>query len=81
VDFWRGGGEEARLYKEGHVTGKEPVAIPSLFFYEIANVLATKTSLSPKDAGEAFSLIWNFDLEIFSIGLDEFLDGITLSQQ
>lgn len=74
-------GKEARLYKEGHVTGKEPVAVPGLFFYEIANVLATKTSLSAKDAAEAFSLIWNFDLEVFSLGLDEFLEGIILSRQ
>jgi len=75
------GGEEARLYKEGHITGKEPVAVPGLFFYEIANVLATKTRLNTKNAAEAFSLIWNFDLEVFSIGLDEFLEGIILSQQ
>jgi predicted nucleic acid-binding protein len=75
------GGKEARLYKEGHVTGKEPVAVPSLFFYEIANVLATKTSLSTKDAAEAFSLIWNFDVEVFSLGFDEFLEGMILSRQ
>jgi predicted nucleic acid-binding protein len=75
------GGEKARLYKEGHVTGKEPVAVHSLFFYEIANVLATKTRLSSKDTAEAFSLIWNFDLEVFSLGLDEFLEGIILSRQ
>jgi predicted nucleic acid-binding protein len=75
------GGEKGRLYKEGHVTGKEPVAVHSLFFYEIANVLATKTRLSSKDTAEAFSLIWNFDLEVFSLGLDEFLEGIILSRQ
>ena len=57
------GEERARLYKEGHVNGKETVAVHSLFFYEIANVLATKTKLSTKDAVDAFSLIWNFDLE------------------
>jgi len=74
-------GEKARLYKEGHVSGKEAVAVHSLFFYEIANVLATKTRLSTKDAAEAFSLIWNFDLEVFSLGLDEFLEGIVLSRQ
>ncbi len=34
-----------------------------------------------QDAAEAFSLIWNFDLEVFSLGLDEFLEGITLSRQ
>jgi len=75
------GGDKARLYKEGHVTGKEPVAVHSLFFYEIANVLATKTRLSTKDAAGAFSLIWNFDLEVFRLGLDEFLEGLTLSRQ
>ena len=75
------GGEKAKLYKEGHVTGEETVAVHSLFFYEIANVLATKTKLSTKDLAEAFSLIWNFDLEVFSFGLDEFLEGITLSRQ
>jgi len=75
------GGEKARLYKEGHVTGRETVAVHSLFFYEIANVLATKTRLSTKDAAEAFSLIWNFDLEVFRLGLDEFLEGIVLSRR
>ena len=75
------GGEKAKLYKEGHVTGKETVAVHSLFFYEIANVLATKTRLSIKDAAEAFSLIWNFDLEVFSLGVDGFLEGMVLSRQ
>jgi predicted nucleic acid-binding protein len=75
------GGEKARLHKEGHMTGEETVAVHSLFFYEIANVLATKTRLSTKDAAEAFSLVWNFDLEVFSFGLDEFLEGIILSRQ
>ncbi|MBM4308940.1 MAG: type II toxin-antitoxin system VapC family toxin [Deltaproteobacteria bacterium] len=75
------GGEKAGLYKEGHVTGKEPIAVHSLFFYEIANVLATKTRLSSKDAAEAFSLIWTFDLEVFGLGLDEYLEGIALSRQ
>ena len=75
------GGEKAKVYREGHVTGEETVAVHSLFFYEIANVLVTKTGLSTKDASEAFSLMWNFDLEVFGLGLDEFLEGITLSRQ
>ena len=73
--------EKAKYYKEGHVTGEETVAVHSLFFYEIANVLVTKTRLSTKDAADAFSLIWNFDLEVFSLGLDEFLEGISLSRK
>lgn len=74
-------GEEAGVHKEVHVTGEEAVAVHSLFFYEIANVLVTKTKLSAKDAAEAFSLIWNFEPEVFSLGLDEFLEGIILSRQ
>ena len=43
--------------------------------------MATKTRLSIKDAAEAFSLIWNFDLEVFSLGVDGFLEGMVLSRQ
>jgi predicted nucleic acid-binding protein len=75
------GGEKARRYREGHVTGEETVAVHSLFFYEIANVLATKTRLNTKDAAEALSLMWDFDLEVFSLGPDEFLEGMILARQ
>ncbi len=82
---WIFGGEEdeekAKHYQKGHIAEEEVVAVPNLLFYEIANVLAIKTRLSAKDAAEAFSLIWNFDLEVFSFGLDEFLEGITLSRK
>ena len=30
---------------------------------------------------EAFSLLWSFDLEVFTLGLGEFLSGITLSER
>lgn len=75
------GEDKARLYRDRHISGEEKVAVHDLFFYEIANVLATKTALSTKDAVEAFSLIWNFDLEVFSFARKEFLLGITLSRQ
>ncbi len=66
--------EKANRYKEAHVKGEETVAVPGLFFYEVANVLATKTRLSAKDAADAFFLMWNFDLEVFGLGSDEFLE-------
>lgn len=77
----KAGEEKARHYRERHVSGEEIVAVHDLFFYEIANVLATKTKLSTKDLAKIFSLIWNFDLEIFIFGLDDFLTGISLSRQ
>lgn len=75
------GGERARYYKERHISEEEIIAVPELFFYEIANVLATNTRLSVEDVTGAFSLIWNFDLEVFNFGLEEFLSAIALSRQ
>lgn len=74
-------GDRARYYRDRHISGDEVVAIPDLFFYEIANVLATKTRLTIEGVAEAFSLFWNFDFEVFSLGVEEFLNGITLSKR
>ncbi len=74
-------GESARYFKEKHISEVEIIAVPELFFYEIANVLATNTRLSIGDVTEAFSLICNFDLEVFSFDLDEFLSAMALSRQ
>jgi predicted nucleic acid-binding protein len=74
-------GEKTKPYRDRHVSGEEVVAVHDLFFYEIANVLTTKTNLNTRDVLEAFALIWNFDFEIFNFGLEEFLAGITLSRR
>lgn len=73
--------EKAKLYREKHISGEEIVAVHNLFFYEIANVLTTKTNLSSKDIADAFSFLWNFDFKVFNFGIDEFLAGIALSRQ
>ena len=51
------GATHAVRVRDDHVSGKNEIAVPSLFFYEIANVLATKVKLSPEEALEAFELI------------------------
>lgn len=75
------GGDRARYYKERHISEEEIIAVPELFFYEIANVLTTNAKLNVEDITEAFSLIWNFGFEVFSFGLEEFLSGITLAKR
>lgn len=75
------GGEHARYYKERHISEEEIIVVPKLLFYEIANVLATNTRLRLEDITEAFSLIWNFDFEVYDFGSEEFLSGITLSKR
>lgn len=72
---------KAGLFRDGHLSGKEIIAVPDLFFFEIANVLSTKTRLNAKDAAEAFSLLWNFDFEVLYFRREEFLDAIMLSKR
>ncbi len=73
-------GEKARLFRENHASGKDTIAVHNLLFYEIANVLSTKTMLSHKDASDAFSLIWDFDLDVFDFGRNEYLSSMRLAK-
>jgi predicted nucleic acid-binding protein len=75
------GGDRAARFKEGHVDGQEIIAVPDLLFYEIGNVLATKTRLSESAVAEAFSLLWDFSLERFDLGLEEFQGSLALSRK
>jgi len=50
------GAAEATRVRDAHVSGKSEIAVPALFFYEIANVLAMQAKLSTKEALEAFEL-------------------------
>jgi predicted nucleic acid-binding protein len=80
--FWdEAGGERARHYRDRHASGDEIIAVPDLFFYEVAKVLSNRTTLSVEAMSEAFSLLWSFDFEVFTLGLGEFLSGITLSER
>jgi len=64
------GAEPAARLKNAHVAG-----------HEIGNVLATKTRLSEAAIAEAFSLLWDFSLERFDLGLEEFQGGLVLSRK
>ncbi len=75
------GGERAERFKKAHVSGQEVIAVPDLLFYEIGNVLATKTRLPGASVAEAFSLLWDFGLERFDLGLDEFQSSLALSRK
>jgi len=67
--------------RENHVTGKEKIAAPELIFYEIANVLATKTPLSVKSASSSLNEIFNLEIETFTLGMEEFLSSMSFSHK
>ncbi len=82
---WIFSDEESRdgadRFKDQHISGEEVIAVPDLFFYEIANVLATKTRVSEPDGGLAFSLLWDFGLERFDLGLEDFLSAMSFAKR
>jgi predicted nucleic acid-binding protein len=75
------GADSAERIRDDHVSGKNEIAVPSLFFYEIANVLATKVKLSPEEASEAFELISAFELDVHELDSSEFTEAMTLSMK
>jgi len=73
------GAEHAVRVRDDHITAKNEIAVPSLFFYEIANVSATKVRLSPEEALEAFELINAFEFNVHELDSTEYLEAMTLS--
>jgi len=75
------GVERAVRVRNDHVSGTNEIAVPSLFFYEIANVLATKVNLSTEEALEAFDLISAFEFNVHELDSTEYLDAMTLAMK
>lgn len=71
----------ADALREGHVAGAETIAVPDLFYYEAANVLALTARLPAADSAQAFSLLWELRLERFDFGLEEFTDAMRLARR
>ncbi len=75
------GAEHAERIRNEHASAKNEIAVPSLFFYEVANVLATKVKLSPAEALEAFELISAFEFNVHELDSQEYLEALTLTMK
>jgi len=75
------GAEHAVRVRDDHISAKNEIAVPSLFFYEIANVLATKVKLSPEEALEAFELISAFEFNVHELDSPEYLEAMALAMK
>ena len=75
------GADRAGRFKDAHVAGDDIVAVPDLFFFEAANVLATRTRLIEEDCAEALGLLWRMELEQFDFGLREFTRALHLAKR
>jgi predicted nucleic acid-binding protein len=75
------GAEHAERIRDEHVSGKNEIAVPSLFFYEIANVLATKVKLSEGEALEAYELISAFECNVHELDNSEFTEAMAFAMK
>ena len=73
--------EHAMRVRDDHISGKNEIAVPTLFFYEIANVLATKVKLSAEEALEAFELISAFEFNVFELDNIEYMEAMSLAMK
>ena len=71
----------ALAYRNHHLAGTNRIAVPELAFYEIANALATKTTLLPEESIEEFVAIVDMELESHNLGVEEFVKAIHLSKR
>jgi predicted nucleic acid-binding protein len=71
----------ALQWRDSHVAGKEKIAAPELLYYELANVLATKTSLSAENASSIFQHLLNMEMVTFTLGELEFAASIQMAHR
>jgi len=75
------GADHAERVRDDHISGKSEIAVPALFFYEIANVLATKVKLSAEEAQEAFELISAFEFNVHELDNLEYLEAMAFAMK
>jgi predicted nucleic acid-binding protein len=75
------GVEQAVRIRDAHVSGKSEIAVPALFFYEIANVLAVQPKLSTKEALEAFELVSAFELNVHELDISGYTEAMTFARK
>lgn len=75
------GRERADGYREAHAAGTETVAVPDLLYYEIANVLIMKKQLSEVAGAAGIALVWDFQLERYDFGLEEFQSAMSIARR
>ena len=70
---------EAEELLERHLNGSDPLVAPELLYYEIGNVLVTKTKLSAQETSDLFGYFIDLQIEAYSLGADEYKTTIDLA--
>ena len=62
---------QAEALLDKHLNGGDPLVAPELLYYEIGNVLVTKTKLSAQETSDLFGYFIDLQIEAYSLGTDE----------
>jgi len=73
--------EEAEELLETHLNGSDPLVAPELLYYEIGNVLVTKTKLSAQETSDLFGYFIDLQIEAYSLGADEYKAAVDLARR
>ena len=73
--------EEAEQLLETHLNGSDQLVAPELLYYEIGNVLVTKTRLSAQETSDLFGYFLDLHIEAYSLGADEYRTTIDLARR
>ena len=73
--------EEAEQLLETHLNGSDPLVAPELLYYEIGNVLVTKTKFSAQETSDLFGYFLDLHIEAYSLGADEYRTTIDLAHR
>lgn len=71
----------SRPILERHLSGRDPAVAPELLYYEVGNVLATKTRLGADETTELFERLLTLDIETHTLGADEYHASLRLARR
>src|SRR5262249_2699872 len=71
--------EEAEELLETHLNGSDPLVAPELLYYEVGNVLVTKTKLRAQETSDLFGYFVDLHIEPYSLGVDKYKTTIDLA--
>lgn len=82
---WLRANEEDRQYAftiyKNHLEHKDEIMVPSLFYIEAANALATNNVLSRKDILEGMEFLFNSGLYVHDVTRDDVLKAAALARK
>lgn len=72
--------EEAKLFLKNHLNKTEPIIVPDLLLYEIANAWATKTALSSEEVSKNLTFLKKYALNIVPASFNLVMKASKLSK-